>query len=150
MTPSVAAWIANVVLILHAGIAIFVVGGLLLVIVGNVARWHWINKLWLRLAHLAAIAVVVAESWFGVPCPLTLLEKSLRTRAGVAAYSGGFIEHWVGRLLFYAAPPSVFVFAYSVFGLLVILTWWYFPPKKSYTAPSRTHRPHRKSAGVTL
>ena len=40
-----------------------------------------------RLAHLAAIAVVVAESWLGLTCPLTTLESWLRARAGVAPYA---------------------------------------------------------------
>ena len=102
--------------------------GLGLIVVGNVARWRWVNSLWFRLAHLAAIAIVIAEAWFGITCPFTLLEMSLRTRAGVATYGGGFIEHWVSRLLYYDAPPYAFIFAYSVFGLIVAGTWWYFPP----------------------
>ncbi len=129
MSASAAEFLADAVLVLHVCIAVFVVAGLLLIVVGNALRWRWVNNLWLRLAHVAAIAVVVTEAWFGVACPLTLLEVSLRARAGAATYGGGFIEHWLSRLLYYEAPPWVFVLAYSLFGLLVAATWWYFPPK---------------------
>jgi len=125
-----AVWfLADAVLVLHVCIAGFVVAGLLLVVVGNVAHWRWVNDFRFRLAHAVAIVVVIAEAWFGVACPLTLLEMSLRAEAGAATYAGSFIEHWLSRLLYYEAPPWVFVLMYSVFGLLVAATWWYFPPK---------------------
>ena len=54
--------LADVVLTLHFSIVAFVVGGLVLTIIGNFSAWRWVNALWFRLAHLAAIAVVVAES----------------------------------------------------------------------------------------
>src|ERR1035441_1408514 len=67
--------LADTVLILHVAIAAFVVGGLVLIILGNLKRWRWVNSFWFRLAHLVAIAAVVAEAWLGVACPLTTLEK---------------------------------------------------------------------------
>jgi hypothetical protein len=120
--------LANSVLVLHVGIVVFVVAGLVLVVVGNLRQWRWVNQLWFRLMHLAAIAIVVAESWFGVTCPLTTLEMSLRAKAHAATYSGSFVEHWLQRLLYYNAPPWAFSLGYSLFALLVIASWWYFPP----------------------
>ena len=121
--------LANAVLVIHAGIAAFVVTGLLLVIVGNLEHWRWVNNAWFRIAHVAAIGIVVAESWLGFVCPLTNLEMWLRSRAGEASYGGGFIEHWLQQLLYYSAPPWVFVAAYTMFALAVLATWWYFPPR---------------------
>jgi hypothetical protein len=129
MSSATAALLANLVLVLHVGVAAFVIAGLGLVLVGNLARWHWVNNLWFRLAHLGAITVIVAEAWSGIACPLTVLEMWLRSRAGDVAYAGGFIEHWLGHLLYYQAPPWVFMLAYSLFGALVVTSWWYFPPK---------------------
>jgi len=120
--------LANVVLAVHIAIAAFVVVGLLLIVVGNLGHWRWVNDVRFRVAHAAAIGIVVAESWLGFVCPLTSLEMWLRSRAGGASYRGGFIEHWLQQLLYYSAPPWVFVAAYTVFGLLVLATWWYFPP----------------------
>ncbi|WP_438958199.1 DUF2784 domain-containing protein [Porticoccus sp.] len=119
---------ADLILVLHAGFVLFVVGGLVLIVLGNLCHWRWVNRWWFRLAHLGAIAVVVAESWVGWACPLTTLEQWLRARAGGASYSGSFIEHWLQQLLYYDAPPWVFLLIYSLFGLLVLASWWLFPP----------------------
>ena len=123
--------LANAVLVVHVGVVAFVVVGLLVVIAGNLKRWDWVNNAWFRVAHVAAIGIVFAESWLGFACPLTTLEMWLRSRAGDASYGGGFIEHWLQQLLYYNAPPWVFIAGYSVFALLVLATWWYFPPRFS-------------------
>jgi len=121
--------LADAVLALHVGIVVFVVGGLVLIIVGNLRAWSWVNAAWFRFAHAIAIAIVVAEAWFGFVCPLTSLEMWLRARTGAATYAGSFIEHWLQRILYYDAPGWVFMLAYSLFGLAVAATWWYFPPE---------------------
>lgn len=121
--------LADAVLLLHFGVVLFVIGGLVLVVVGNLRGWRWVNSLWFRLAHLLAIGVVVAQAWLGEVCPLTTLESWLRVKAGAPSYSKSFIEHWVQHLLFYEAPSWVFTLAYTVFGLLVLASWWYFPPR---------------------
>lgn len=122
--------LADAVLVLHTAIVLFVVGGLVLVVLGNALRWRWINRWWFRLLHLGAVAVVVAESWLGLTCPLTELEAWLRAQAGAAIHGQGFIEHWLQRLLFYSAPPWVFMLAYSVFFALVVAAWWRWPPRR--------------------
>lgn len=123
---------ADAVLALHFAVVLFVVGGLILIIVGNLNGWRWVNALWFRLLHLAAIAIVVAEVWLGITCPLTTLELWLRAQsgAGVATgYSESFVGYWLQRLLFYSAPPWAFVLAYTVFGALVLAVWFRFPPE---------------------
>ena len=121
--------LADAVLFVHLAIVVFVVGGLAFIVVGNLRNWRWANSLWFRLAHLAAIVVVVAQSWLGAVCPLTTLEMWLRTKARETTYSGGFIEYWFQNLLYYEAPTWVFTLTYTLFGLIVAATWWYFPPR---------------------
>ncbi|MBC7706240.1 MAG: DUF2784 domain-containing protein [Rhodoferax sp.] len=123
-------FLANLVLTVHLSIVAFVVLGLVLVIVGNLRRWRWVNHLWFRLAHVGAIGVVVLESWLGFVCPLTTVEMWLRAKANAATYGGGFVEHWLGRVLYYDAPAWVFILGYSAFGLLVLAAWCYFPPRR--------------------
>ena len=123
--------LADAVLVIHFGVVLFVVGGLVVVVAGNWLRWRWVNQLWFRLAHLAAIAVVVLQAWLGQYCPLTTLESWLRVQAGAAAYERSFVEHWLQRLIFYEAPFWVFAVAYTAFALLVLLVWWRFPPHRS-------------------
>ncbi len=124
--------LADAVLLLHFGVVVFVIGGLLLVVAGNMRGWPWVNHLWFRLAHALAIGIVVAQAWLGQVCPLTTLESWLRVQAGSPSYSTSFVEHWVQRLLFYEAPFWMFALAYTVFGLLVLASWWYFPPRRKH------------------
>ncbi len=121
--------LADVVLTVHVAVVAFVVGGLLLIIVGNLRGWSWVNTIAFRVAHLAAIAFVVAEAWLGLVCPLTTLEMWLRAQAGLDTHSTGFIEYWFSRLLFYDFPPQVFAIGYTLFGLLVLAAWWRYPAR---------------------
>jgi hypothetical protein len=122
--------LADLVLVLHFAIVVFVVGGLLAVVVGHLRRWAWVNSFGLRVAHLVAIAVVVVQAWLGRLCPLTVLEAWLRARAGEGAYAGSFIGHWVQRLLYFEAPMWVFALSYTLFGLAVVAAWLCFPPRR--------------------
>lgn len=121
--------LANIVLSLHVAIVVFVITGLIFIIAGNLGTWKWVNALWFRLTHLCTIMVVVAEAWFGAVCPLTSLEMWLRSRAHITTYTGSFVEHWLQRILYYQAPEWAFTLGYTLFGLVVLATWWYFPPK---------------------
>jgi len=121
---------ADAVLFLHAGFVAFVVLGLLLILAGKPLGWRWVRDFRFRLAHLAAIAVVVLQSWLGLVCPLTRWEMALRVRAGDASYNGAFVAHWVEKLLYYRAPDWVFILLYSLFGALVLASWYWVPPRR--------------------
>lgn len=119
---------ADGLLIVHALFIGFVVGGLLLIILGLARGWGWVRNPWLRGAHLAAIGVVTAQAWLGMICPLTIWENQLRESAGELAYTGTFVRYWLHRLIFYQAEDWVFTLCYSTFAAAVVLTWWYGPP----------------------
>jgi hypothetical protein len=51
--------LADAVLLLHFGVVIFVVGGLLAIVAGNLSNWGWVNRPSFRWAHLGAIGFVV-------------------------------------------------------------------------------------------
>jgi len=121
--------IANIVLVVHFGIVLFVIGGLGWIVLSHRFGWRRANGIAFRVAHLACILVVVAESWLGITCPLTTLESYLRRMAGSSPYKTGFVEHWIRQLLFFNAPSWVFILAYTVFGLIVVCAWWLFPPQ---------------------
>ena len=122
--------LADAVLLLHALFVVFVVTALLLIIVGGYRQWSWVRSWRFRIVHLACIALVVAQSWAGLLCPLTSLEMWLRSQAGIVIYEGSFIQYWLQRFLYHDAPESVFVVAYTAFGLLVVIAWLRFPPLK--------------------
>ena len=122
--------LADLILILHTAFIAFVLLGLIAVLVGMARRWQWTRNFWFRVAHLAAIAFVVVQAYFELVCPLTTLENHFRVRGGKVAYGeGGFIQHWLHRLIFFDAEPWVFTLCYTLFGLLVAATWWFAPPR---------------------
>jgi Protein of Unknown function (DUF2784) len=121
--------LADAVLVLHFGVVLFVVGGLLLVVAGNWLQWRWVNRLWFRCAHLLAILVVAIQAWLGELCPLTKLESWLRVQAGTLPYDRSFVEYWLQRIIFYEAPFWVFTASYTAFAALVALVWWRYPPR---------------------
>jgi hypothetical protein len=125
---------ADAILLLHVLFVVFIVLGLLLIFAGNALSWQWVRNPWFRLLHLIAIAVVVIQSWLLVICPLTIFEMALRERAGDAAYAGTFISHWLETLLYYRAPPWVFIVCYTLFGGIVIFSWFYVRPRHFFKA----------------
>jgi energy-converting hydrogenase Eha subunit A len=58
--------LADIVLLAHFAIVLFVVLGLPVIIIGNSQRWTWVNNAWWRVPHLAAIVTVVLRAWLGV------------------------------------------------------------------------------------
>jgi hypothetical protein len=122
---------ADAVLLLHTCFIAFVVLGLLVIWLGYFLRWRWTRNLVFRLAHLAAIALVVFQAYLGIKCPLTNLENHLRIAAGQDPYGdAGFIAHYLHRIIFFSAPPRVFTLCYTAFALLVIGTLILAPPRR--------------------
>ncbi|MBM3356654.1 MAG: DUF2784 domain-containing protein [Betaproteobacteria bacterium] len=121
-----AAYFADVILVIHFLFVLFVVGGLGLVWIGAGLGWGWVRNLWFRIAHLAAIVFVAGEAIVGVMCPLTIWEDALRG----AREEKSFIARWVHRVLFYDFPEWVFTTAYVLFALLVAATFWWVPAKR--------------------
>lgn len=81
---------ADTVLLLHAAFIVFVVAGGLLAL-----RWPPA-----AVVHLPCAVWGAAIEFTGGVCPLTPLEQRLRTAAGEAGYSGGFIEHYLLPLIY--------------------------------------------------
>ena len=82
--------LADLVLVLHFIFVAFALFGGLLVLRRPAVAW----------LHLPAMAWGVAVQWADWICPLTPLENHFRTRGGEAGYDGGFIEHFVLKLLY--------------------------------------------------
>lgn len=125
---------ADLLLFAHTLFVAFVIFGLLLIFAGKFFSWAWVRNRMFRLAHLIAIGVVVFQSWLGIICPLTTWEMALREKAGDVVYAGTFVSHWLEDILYFNAPSWVFVLCYTVFGLLVLASWFWVRPN-SFTTP---------------
>jgi hypothetical protein len=123
------AWLADVVLIFHIAYVAIVVFGLIAIWLGWLRGRTWVRNPWIRGGHLAMIAVVVAESWLGITCPLTTWEWHLRVAAGQSRYDAGPIAAWLHPLLFFDVEWGIFTACYTAFGLLVLLSFVVIPPR---------------------
>lgn len=129
-SPIIYRALADAVLVVHVGVVLFIVGGLILILAGAHLNWGWVRGLRFRVLHLAAIGYVVVTTWFGMECGLTTLEQSLRLRAGQVTYADDFIAYWLSRLIFFDAAPWVFATIYTAFGLVVAWTWFRVAPRR--------------------
>jgi hypothetical protein len=64
--------------------------------------------------------------FFAKTCPLTPLENALRARAGQAGYSGGFVDHYITRLVYPEGltPRGQAALGAFVVAVNVLLYWW--------------------------
>lgn len=120
-------WLANIVLVLHALLVLFIVGGLAAIWVGAAFGQDWVRNRVLRIVHLAAIGIVALLAVLDIPCPLTVLEDWLRTGS---VSQEGFVQRWVSDWLYYDFPGWVFAAAYVMFLLVVAITWFRVPPRR--------------------
>jgi hypothetical protein len=108
--------LADLVVLVHFTFVLFVIAGALLSLHNR--AWAWL--------HVPAFAWGALIEFRGWVCPLTPLENALRARAGQAGYAGGFIEHYVTRILY---PAGLTRSIEVILGVLVLvgnlaLYWW--------------------------
>jgi hypothetical protein len=80
---------------LHFAIVAFAVFGGFAILVDP--RWAWVHVpivVWSSVVNLA-----------GWTCPLTPLENRFRAAATGAGYEGGFVEHYIGALVYPGGMP---------------------------------------------
>jgi len=100
---------ADFIVLLHFLFIVFVLlGGFL------VFKWRWIA--WLHLPAVIWGALIVMVGWV---CPLTPIENRLRQAAGDEVYLTGFIEHYLGPVIYPSGlKPEIFI-AMGVFVIVV-------------------------------
>lgn len=115
---------ADIVLMIHFFYVLFVVGSLPIIWLGAWFKLAFVRNRWFRYLHLAAILLVVVESLFGVVCPLTVWENTLRQ----VETDSSFIQRWLHQIMFYNVSEGVLTVVYVVFAGLVAMTFKWVPP----------------------
>lgn len=109
--------LAEATMALHFAFVLFVaLGGFLLFWRPRIA---WI--------HLPCALYGAAIEFFGWVCPLTPLENRFRRLAGQAGYEGGFVEHYLGGVLYPSAWGEIHLWlgvAVLVGNTLIYLWVW--------------------------
>jgi len=96
--------LAVCVLIVHALFVLWVVFGALLTRGRPILRW----------LHIASLIWGVLTEVF-LPCPLTFLENWLEQAAGVEPYRGGFLLHYMDKLVY----PEISATVLTITGVLI-------------------------------
>lgn len=90
-------FLASVVLVVHLAFVVWIIFGAM-----GTRRRPWLR--WLHWVALVWSIVVEVGPW---PCPLTVAENWLEARAGVPAYSGGFLEHYLDKIVYPNIPSGL-------------------------------------------
>ena len=122
--------LADLLVVLHLGYALFVVVGFVLIWVGRFLAWDWVRRPAFRIPHLFCTLIVPLEALGGLVCPLTDWENRLRRAAGQPTEEIGFIARLVRDVLFWEAPAWVFTLIYVGFGALVLATFFAVPLRR--------------------
>lgn len=86
---------ANAVLLFHFAFVLIAVFGAVGVLINS--NWAWVH-----LPIVVWSSVVNLASW---TCPLTPLENRFRAAASGSGYAGGFVEHYIGPLVYPGGMP---------------------------------------------
>ena len=119
--------IADLVLVIHAGVVVFNAGGLVAIAVGGWLGWGWVRNRAFRWLHLGALGFISVEALLGITCPLTRLEDWLRGESSAS----GFVARWLSRWMYWDLPAWVFGVVYVGVFLCAVLLWFMVPPRDS-------------------
>lgn len=132
LTPAQLSLLAGAVLLLHLGVVLFNVLGLLVIPLGAWRGWNFVRIKWWRALHLLCWGVVALQAILGRACFLTIWESELLTRAGEQGDAAPLIERWVNALIYWPLPIWVFAVLYIALGLGVLVLWWLVPPRHAF------------------
>lgn len=103
--PNVYGMLAVSTLLLHGLFILWVIFGALLTRSRPLLRW----------LHIASVVWGILTELLPWPCPLTLLENWFETKARVEPYRGGFLLHYLDKLVY----PDISTTLLTVVGVLV-------------------------------
>ena len=117
--------VGQLVLAIHLMVIAFNVAGLIAIPLGAALGWRWVRIRWLRLLHLALLAVVASQAVLGRACFLTDWQDALT--------GGGdrdpLIMRWVNSVIYWPLPMWAFSVGYVVVFAYVAALWWWVRPQ---------------------
>lgn len=93
------------ILFVHALVILWVAFGALVTRSRPILRW----------LHIASLVWGILTELLPWPCPLTLLENWLEAKAGVQPYQGGFLLHYLDKLVY----PDISATVLTIAGVII-------------------------------
>jgi hypothetical protein len=137
---ALASLMANAVASIHIGYFLFIAGGVIAIVVGGPRGWTWVSNPWFRIAHVAAVYIVLFEEVTGLPCPLNQLEWTTRAAATGAHQATSGVGGVLDFLLFATIPPLALEVLYWSLGVILPILMWVYPPRRRRGGPVRVAR----------
>jgi hypothetical protein len=119
---------ADIVLLFHFCVVLFITTGFFLIPIGYKFGWRWVQNRKLRIVHCGMMVFVTLETLLGITCPLTSIENSLR---GINR-SKSFVGYWIEQIIYWEFPTQLFLFLYVLFLGWTLFIWKRCPPKKRH------------------
>tara|TARA_B100000989_G_scaffold296164_1_gene278804 strand:+ start:2389 stop:2751 length:363 start_codon:yes stop_codon:yes gene_type:complete len=117
--------LADLILIIHFFIIIFIISLFALVPYGYYRKWNWVSRKKIRYTHLFLMTLVTIESFIGIICPLTILENHLRG----TITNQSFLSKHLSKIIFFNFPSSFFLALYFSGFLGAVYLSFKYPPK---------------------
>jgi hypothetical protein len=123
--------IAETILGLHLIIIAFNVTGLVVIPLGAWLGWRFVRIAWLRLLHLAMLAIVAVQAVAGRACILTVWQNNL---TGGSQPVQPLMMQWVDRVIYWNLPMWFFAIVYCLVFLYVLALTVLVPFGRRYRA----------------
>jgi hypothetical protein len=123
---------ANLIAVIHIAFFLFVLGGMMAILRRQPSGL--VRNIWFRVAHAAAIYIVLFEEATGLPCPLNVLQWGARSAATGSTQATSGMGGLLDFLLYDLISGTVLDVMYWSFGVLVLVMFWLVPPRLSHGA----------------
>ena len=132
--------LADTILAIHLVIIAFNVAFLIGIPFGAWRGWRLIRVAWLRLLHLALMAIVAVQALAGRACILTIWQNDL---TGRSASPPPLIMHAVDSLIYWNFPLWVFTTLYVAVFLYIVALSIFIPFRRRDKRPAPPANHHK-------
>src|SRR4051812_31885798 len=117
-------FLADSLMLAHAGFSVFVLYGLVFILAGTIVDWPWARNRWFRGLHLAGTLFLLSRILLGLPCPFTVAEDSLRSRITGPCPLGDLTHAIFHQFAFRGNDPHGFARSALIFAAVALCVHW--------------------------
>ncbi len=134
MDSDIALMLARLTLYLHFLVVMFNIGGLIIIPLGKIFAWNFVQIFWWRALHGFSMALVAIQAALGQYCFLTFIQSAFE-RASTASREPFWFDEFISAAVFWPIPLEVFLPLYLLGLGLTIWFWiWVRPGTRLYAS----------------